>query len=80
GKRFTTDISASTATDASRWSVDAYIDAESTMNASLRGRGVMFVHSRIAAKMRKQQLLEQVTTSDNLPPITVYNGRAVIET
>ncbi|MBF1882407.1 hypothetical protein ISX05_18775, partial [Acinetobacter baumannii] len=70
GKRFTTDISASTATDASRWSVDAYIDAESTMNASLRGRGVMFVHSRIAAKMRKQQLLEQVTTSDNLPPIT----------
>lgn len=30
--------------------------------------------------MRKQQLLEQVTTSANLPPITVYNGRAVIET
>lgn len=80
GKKLTTDISASTATDASRWSVDAYIDAESTMNSALRGRGVMFVHSRIAAKMRKQQLLEHVTTSANLPPITVYNGRAVIET
>ncbi|MDV8150429.1 hypothetical protein R5L37_01435 [Acinetobacter pittii] len=80
GKVLTTDISLATATDASRWSVDAYIDAESTMKQALRGRGVMFVHSRIAAKMRKQQLLEQVTTSDNLPPITVYNGRAVIET
>ncbi|MDS7927596.1 hypothetical protein [Acinetobacter sp. V115_6] len=80
GKRLTTDISASTATEATGFSVDAYIDAESTMKRELRGRGVMFVHPRIAAKMRKQQLLEQVTTSANLPPITVYNGRAVVET
>ena len=41
GKRLTTDISASTATEATGFSVDAYIDAESTMKRELRGRGAI---------------------------------------
>lgn len=80
GKLLATDISKATATAASGFSIDAFIDAEATMAPGARGKGSIFVHPLIAAKMRKQQLLEQVTTSDDLPPITVYNGRAVIET
>lgn len=81
GKKLTTDISkTSSATEASGFSVDAFIDAEATMSRGMRGNGVIFVHPQIAAKMRKQKLVERVTTSDNLPPVDVYNGRAVIET
>lgn len=80
GKTLSLDISKSTADATSGFSVDAFIDAESTMARGARGTGSIFVHPLIAAKMRKQQLIEKVKTSDDLPPIDVYNGRAVIET
>lgn len=80
GKTLSLDISKSTADATSAFSVDAFIDVEATMPRSRRGNGVMFVHPTIAAKLRKQQLIEKVTTSANLPPIDVYNGRAVVET
>lgn len=78
--QFVTDASKATSpTAANAFDVDHFIDAEATLATQYRGRGAMIVHPKIAAKMRKQRLLEQVTTSDNLAPITVYNGRAVIE-
>ena len=81
GKSLTVDISkTSSANEASGFSVDAFIDAESTMSRNRRGNGVIFVHPLIAAKMRKQNLVEKVTNSANLPPVDVYNGRTVIET
>ena len=77
---FILDISkATSATEASGFSVDAFIDAEALMDRSYRGRGAIVVHPKIAAKMRKQNLIERVTTSADLPPVDTYNGRAVIE-
>lgn len=78
--QFVTDVSkTSAANEASSWSVDAFIDAEATMARGYRGQGAIVVHPKIAAKMRKQNLIERVTTSANLPPVDTYNGRAVIE-
>ena len=78
--QFVTDVSkTSAATEASSWSVDAFIDAEATMARGYRGQGAIVVHPKIAAKMRKQNLIERVTTSADLPPVDTYNGRAVIE-
>lgn len=78
--KFVVDNSKTTAAnEASGFSVDQFIDVEATLETQYRGAGAIVVHPKIAAKMRKQALVEQVTTSDNLPPISVYNGRAVIE-
>lgn len=78
--QFVVNNSKTTGADAaSGFSVDQFIDVEATLETQYRGAGALVVHPKIAAKMRKQALVEQVTTSDNLPPITVYNGRAVIE-
>lgn len=77
---FVVDNSKATAPTADNaFSVDQFIDVEATLEGQYRGAGAIIVHPKIAAKMRKQALVEQVTTSDNLPPISVYNGRAVIE-
>lgn len=77
---FVLDVSkTSSPTAASSWDVNQFIDAESLMNKMYRGRGAIMVHSKIAAKMRIQNLLEHVTTSANLPPVEMYNGRTVIE-
>lgn len=80
GKLLTTDISKSSADATSGFSVDAFIDVEGTMARGARGTGSIFVHPLIAAKMRKQNLIERVSTSADLPPVDVYNGRTVIET
>lgn len=81
GKKITYDISkTSSANEASGFSVDAFVDSEATMSRGMRGNGVIFVHSQIAAKMRKQNLIEKLTYSSSLPPVDVYNGRVVIET
>ncbi|WFF39285.1 hypothetical protein LU290_03420 [Moraxella nasibovis] len=79
GKKLITDISKTTADDTSGFDVNAFIDAEGTMNAAHQGRGVIIVHPLIATKMRKQKLVEKVTTSDNLTPVETYNGRTVIQ-
>lgn len=79
-EQFVLDVSKTSApTEASSWDVNQFIDAESLMARGYRGTGAIVVHSKIAAKMRKQNLIERVTTSANLPPVDVYNGRAVIE-
>lgn len=79
-EKFVVDNSKTTAVgEDNRFSVDQFIDVEATLQSQYRGAGAIIVHPKVAAKMRKQALVEQVTTSDNLPPITVYNGRAVIE-
>ena len=79
-EQFVLDVSkTSSPNEASSWDVNQFIDAESLMVRGYRGQGAIVVHSKIAAKMRKQNLIERVTTSANLPPVDVYNGRAVIE-
>ena len=78
GKQLTLDISKATATAETGFDVDAFLDIEGTMDYSLQGSGVMVVHPLIATKLRKQRLVERVTTSDNLPPVEVYNGRQVV--
>ena len=78
GKTLTTDISKATADDASGFNIDAFIDAEGTLDESHQGLGILIVHPLIATKMRKQKLVEKVTTSDNLTPVEVYNGRTVV--
>ena len=79
-EQFVLDVSkTSSPTAASSWDVNQFIDAEALMDRANRGRGAIVVHSKVAAKMRKQNLIEQVTISSNLPPVDVYNGRAVVE-
>lgn len=76
---FILDISKATADATSAYSIDAFIDAEAMLPKAFRGRGVMIVHPKKAAEMRKQQLLEKVASSNNLPVVENYNGRTVIE-
>ena len=78
GKTLTTDISKATADETSGFNVDAFIDAEGTLDEAHQGLGILIVHPLIATKMRKQKLVEKVTTSDNLAPVEVYNGRTVV--
>lgn len=78
GKTLTTDISKATADETSGFNVDAFIDAEGTLDEAYQGLGIMIVHPLIATKMRKQKLVEKVTISDNLAPVEVYNGRTVV--
>lgn len=66
-------------TEASTFSVDAFLDAEGSMAEAFRGNGVIVVHPAIATRMRKQNLIEKVAISSDLPPVQVYNGRRVIE-
>lgn len=79
GKKLTHDISKSTADETSGFDVNAFIDAEGSLDEIHQGKGVMIVHPMIATKMRKQRLVERVTTADDLKPIEVYNGRTVIQ-
>ena len=78
GKQLTTDISKATATAASGFDVNAFIDAEGMLDEAYQGTGLLIVHPLIATKMRKQQLVERVTTSADLTPVETYNGRRVI--
>ena len=78
GKKLSLDISKSTADATSKFTVDAFIDSESTMARKYQGAGAIVVHPKIAAAMRKQNLIEKVTTSADLPPVEVYNGRVVV--
>lgn len=79
GKKLITDISKTTADAESGFDVNAFIDAEGTMHESQQGKGIMVVHPMIATKMRKQRLVERVTTADDLKPVEVYNGRTVVQ-
>lgn len=58
--------------------VDAFIDTEALLSASHQGKGVIIVSPQVHANMRKQRLIERVTTSDNLGSVDTYNGRIVI--
>lgn len=73
---FVTDISGASGRV---FDIDAFIDSEASLPAAMRGRGAMVVNAKVRATMRKQQLIEKIRTSDDLPEIEVYNGRAVIE-
>lgn len=77
-KDLTTDISLATANAGSKFTVNAFLDAEGTLDESLQGNGVFIVHPLVATYMRKERLVERVTTSDNLQPVEVYNGREVV--
>lgn len=79
GKKLITDISKATADAESGFDVHAFIDAEGTMHDSQQGKGIMVVHPMIATKMRKQRLVERVTTADDLKPVETYNGRTVVQ-
>ncbi|AXT96551.1 hypothetical protein SQ01_04550 [Moraxella catarrhalis] len=79
GKKLSTDISKATADDSSGFDVHAFIDAEGSLDEMHQGSGLMIVHPLIATKMRKQRLLERVTTADDLKPIDMYNGRRLIQ-
>jgi len=79
GKKLTVDVSAATATAASGFSFDAFVDGEAALAPGYRGNGVMIVHPAIAAKIRKENQAELVTVQSNIPHIRVYNGRALIE-
>lgn len=78
GKKLSLDISKATADATSKFTVEAFIDSESTMARKYQGAGAIVVHPKIAAAMRKQNLIEKVTTSADLPPVEVYNGRTVV--
>lgn len=78
GKALSTDISKTTADASSKFTVDAFIDAEATMPLKYQGRGAIIVHPKVAAAMRKQNLIEKLNYSSDLPPVEVYNGRAVV--
>lgn len=58
--------------------VNAFIDAEALLPTVEQGKGVIVVSPYVHTAMRKQNLIEHVTTSDNLPPVQFYNGRVVI--
>lgn len=78
GKALSLDISKTTADATSKFTVDAFIDAEALMQKKYQGTGAIIVHPKIAAAMRKQNLIEKLNYSSDLPPVEVYNGRAVI--
>lgn len=59
--------------------MNAFIDAEGSLDEAYQGKGLMIVHPLIATKMRKQRLVERVTTADDLKPVETYNGRTVIQ-
>lgn len=79
-KSLSIDISTGTApTDANRFNIDAFIDVEATMKRSSRGSGALVVHPKVAAAMRKAQLLVPFTDPANLRTVNTYNGRVVVE-
>ncbi len=78
GKKLSHDISKATADESSGFDVNAFLDAEGSLDEAYQGHGIMIVHPLIATKMRKQKLVEKVTTSDNLTPVETYNGRTVV--
>lgn len=79
GKVLTTDVSAASASETSGFSFDAFVEAEASLPPGERGTGVMIVHPAIAAKIRKQNVAELLQVQADIPPIRVYNGRALIE-
>ena len=79
-KSLSIDISAGSGiTDANRFNIDAFIDVEATMKRSSRGTGALVVHPKVAAAMRKAQLLVPFTDPANLRTVNTYNGRVVVE-
>ena len=62
---------------ASGFDVNAFIDAEALLVAGM-GEGIIVVSPQVHAAMRKQRLIEHVTTSDNLGTVQMYNNRRVI--
>ena len=76
---FILDVSKATADATSTFNIDHFIDAEAMLPKATRGNGIMIVHPKKAAEMRKQQLLEKIAPSNNLPVVENYNGRTVIE-
>lgn len=79
GKALSLDISKTTADATSKFTVDAFIDAEALMQEKYQGNGAIIVHPKVAAAMRKQNLIEKLNFSSDLPPVEVYNGRAVVQ-
>ena len=78
-KALSTDISKSTADASSKFSIDAFIDVEATMERKYRGTGAIVVHPKVKAAMRKAQLLVPFTDQANLLEVDTYNGRVVVE-
>lgn len=77
---FILDVSCSIADATSTFNIDHFIDVEAMLSKATRGNGIMIVHPKKAAEMRKQQLLEKNrNSSNNLPVVENYNGRTVIE-
>lgn len=74
----TMDISKATATETTKFSAGAFVEAEGEMDEMFQGSGVMVVHPDVATQLRLMQVTEKVSRSDDMPPITMYNGREVV--
>lgn len=59
--------------------VGAFIEAEGTMDAEMRGKGVIVVHPAVATSMRVAKLLIPFQDPATLTVVDVYNGRRVVE-
>lgn len=69
-----------TITDANRFSADGFIDAQFTMGDRAIGMSVLAVHSVVAKKMAKDQLIETVRDADGKPLYRTYmDARVVID-
>lgn len=66
------------ATAANLFSGDAFIDAESTFGDAINSIAGIAVHSKVYARMRKQNLIEFIPNSDNTADVPVYLGKYVV--
>lgn len=87
-KKITIDKSAATATAASKFSYENWLDAEYSLDEKYRGNGVVFMHPEVIAYIRKIDATA-IQTADatiyidrpsDMPPLRTYNGRLIIET
>lgn len=69
-----------TVTDANRFTAEGFIDAQYTMGDRAGGLGVLAVHSMVAKKMAKDQLIETIRDADgNVLYQSYMNARVVID-
>ena len=67
------------ATDAQKWSFDAFVDAYSTMGENANKLAILAVHPVVMKKMRKEDNMEFVKDSETGLMIPFYNGIRVVE-
>ncbi len=76
---YTHDITDTYSEGVTDFSTEAFIDACSTMGDAHRSLGIVCVHSVVAAKMRKNDLIDSEKDSSGNDMIERYRGRLLIE-